>query len=208
MRAAILAAWAIALIGALPSVSAGPSANEMGPNIVGNGGFESGLAGWSTSGFQLQGFDFGIDSFAHTGSSSFQGGAIESLGLLSQSLATTAGTTYNIDLWLASDGFFENEFQVLWNGQVIYDRTDLFPQGFTQVVIDPMATGPVTALSFGFRDDSGFLHVDDISVRAVSAVPEPSAFALIAVGLATLGRANWKKRNRPTNDSPGAAGKA
>jgi hypothetical protein len=198
MKAAILAAWAIALTGAIPSVSAGPPANEAGPNIVVNGGFESGLAGWSTSGFQLQGFDFGIDSFAHTGNSSFQGGAIESLGFLSQSLATTAGTAYNIHLWLASDGFFENEFQVLWNGQVVYDSTDLFPQGFTQIVVDPIATGPVTSLSFGFRDDSGFLHVDDISVRAVSAVPEASTFALILVGLAALGRIDRRRIDRPT----------
>jgi hypothetical protein len=67
MRAAILAAWAVALTSALPSVSAGSPGVAVGPNIVVNGGFESGLAGWSTSGFQIQGFDFGIDSFAHTG---------------------------------------------------------------------------------------------------------------------------------------------
>jgi hypothetical protein len=205
MRVAIVAALAAVLAGALSTVSAGPLGNEVGPNLVSNPGFESGLTGWSTSGFQLLGFDFGIDSSsAHTGTNSFQGGAIESLGFLSQSLATVAGTTYNISLWLASDGFFENEFQVLWNGSLVYDRSDLFPQGFAQIVIDPMATGATSMLSFGFRDDSGFLHVDDISVRAVSAVPEPSALALIAVGVAALGRASRRKRDlAATDDSSG-----
>jgi flagellin len=196
MKIAIVAALATALAGAAASVSAGPAAAEVGPNLVNNGGFESGLLGWSASGFQLQGFDFGIDStMAHGGSNSFQGGAIESLGFLTQSLATAPGTSYNIDLWLASDGFLTNRFQVLWNGQVVYDRTDVFPQGFAQIVIDPLATGSTSTLSLGFRSDSGFLHVDDISVRAVAAVPEPSEVALLAVGLAVLARLTRRRRS-------------
>jgi hypothetical protein len=194
MKIVIVVALAGTLAGALPSVLAGPVGSEIGPNLVSNGGFESGLAGWSTSGFQLQDFDFGLDSVAHAGSSSFKGGAIDSLGFLSQSLTTVAGTAYNIDLWLASDGFFENEFRVLWNGQVVYDQTNIFPQGFTQLVIDPMATGTFSTLSFGFRDDSGFLHIDDVSVRAVAAVPEPSQVALIAAGLSFLAGAARRRR--------------
>jgi len=197
MKLAIVAALAAAFGALSGSVSAGPTGSEIGPNLVVNGGFEAGLTGWSSSGFQSQGFDYGVDaSFAHGGSNSFQGGAIESIGLLSQTLSTVAGTSYNIDLWLASDGFFENEFQVLWNGAVVFDRSNLFPQGFTQVVIDPMATGATTMLSFGFRDDSGFLHVDDISVRAVAAVPEPSELALLAFGLAVLARAARRNGTR------------
>ena len=177
-------------------MSAGPVGNEVGPNLVSNGGFELGLAGWSTSGFQLQDYDFGVDgSFAHAGSNSFKGGAIESLGFLSQGLTTVAGTAYNIDLWLASDGFFENEFRVLWNGQVVYDKTNIFPQGFAQIVIDPIASGAFSMLSFGFRDDSGFLHIDDVSVRAVAAIPEPSQLALIAVGLGFLAGAARRQRH-------------
>ena len=66
MKVVIVAAFAGALAGAVPSVSAGPVGNEVGPNLVSNGGFELGLAGWSTSGFQLQDYDFGVDgSFAH-----------------------------------------------------------------------------------------------------------------------------------------------
>jgi hypothetical protein len=196
MKAIRVAAIAAVLAGmTMADAFAGPAANEQGPNLVANGGFESNLTGWTTSGFTSLGFDFGIDSsFAHSGSNSFQGGAIESLGFLSQTLATVPGTSYNIDLWLASDGFFENELQVLWNGTVVFDRKDLFPQGFTQIVIDPVATGASTTLAFGFRDDSGFLHIDDVSVRAVSAVPEPSSLALLGIGIVAVARHRAKRR--------------
>jgi|KBSMisStandDraft_5_1062788.scaffolds.fasta_scaffold54411_3 PEP-CTERM motif len=190
MKAMRVTAVAAVLAGAAMTGSlAGPVANEQGPNLVANGGFESNLAGWSPSGFVALDYDYRIDStFANTGSRSFAGGAIDSLGFLSQTLATTPGTAYNIDFWLASDGFFENELQVLWNGVVVFDRKNLFPQGFAQVVIDPVATGPTSTLAFGFRNDSGLLHIDDVSVRAVSAVPEPSSLLLLGVGIAAIAR--------------------
>src|SRR5438552_3035571 len=85
--------------------SSRPAGNEQGPNLVTNGSFESNLTGWTASGFASLGFDYGIDSTtAHTGTNSFQGGALDSLGFLSQTVSSVAGTSYNIDLWLASDG--------------------------------------------------------------------------------------------------------
>jgi len=80
MKPAIVAALAVALGTVCGAASAGPTGNEIGPNLVANGGFESALTGWTASGFQLLGYDYGIDSsFAHGGSSSFQGGAIDSI---------------------------------------------------------------------------------------------------------------------------------
>jgi PEP-CTERM motif-containing protein len=204
MNAMRLTAMAAVLVGTTAAAVAGPAGAEQGPNLVTNGSFESNLTGWTASGFASLGFDYGIDTAsAHTGSKSFQGGAIDSLGLLTQTLATVPGTSYNVDLWLASDGFFENELQVLWNGAIVFDRKDLFPQGFTQIVIDPLATGTTTTLAFGFRDDSGFLHIDDVSVRAVSAVPEPSSVALLGLGLVTIARRLAKRQqSRGATGSP------
>src|SRR3954453_21942925 len=109
MKTARLAGVVALLVGAaLPTAFAGPIGSEVGPNLVTNGGFESNLSGWTASGFTGLDYDYGIDSVSHSGNNSFQGGAPDNLGFLSQTLATQAGTSYNIDLWLASDGFFEN----------------------------------------------------------------------------------------------------
>ena len=150
-------------------------------NIVVNGSFESGLAFWSPSNFLLQGFDYGIDSAAHSGSNAFFGGAIEGLGFLSQSLATTAGNTYDVDFWLASDGFLTNQFRVVVNGQTILSRDDILLQPYAAYHTTFMANGAVSQLQFGFRNDSGVLHLDDVSVAVV---PEPEISLMMAIGLA------------------------
>src|SRR4051812_23234553 len=86
------------------------TSNAVGPNLVTNPGFESGLTGWTTSGFFAQNFDYGIDSVAHSGTSAFYGGAIGGLGFLRQNIATVQGSEYTVGVWLLSDGFLPNEF--------------------------------------------------------------------------------------------------
>ena len=160
-------------------------------NLVANGSFESGLASWTTNGFLLQGFDYGIDNAAQSGSNAFYGGAIESLGFLNQTFATQAGQRYNVDFWLASDGFLPNRFQVLANGQLLLDLEDVLiqPYGARHTVFT--AIGPTTQLQFGFRSDSGLLHLDNVTVAAV---PEPETVALLALGLAAVAaRRRWLK---------------
>jgi hypothetical protein len=164
-------------------------------NIVVNGSFESGLASWSPSNFLLQGFDYGIDSAAHSGSSAFYGGAIEGLGLLSQSLATTAGNTYNVDFWLASDGFLPNQFRVVINGQTILSRDDILLQPYAAYHTTFVANSAVSQLQFGFRNDSGLLHLDDVSVAVV---PEPEISLMMAIGLGALAFARRRVRRRAT----------
>jgi hypothetical protein len=68
---------------------------------------------WTTNGFFAQGFDYGIDNLSQSGSNAFYGGAVQSLGFLNQTFATQAGQRYDVDFWLASDGFLPNRFQVL-----------------------------------------------------------------------------------------------
>ena len=152
-------------------------------NVIANGSFELGLASWSTSGFMLQGFDFGIDGAAQSGTSAFYGGAIESIGFLNQTFASSAGAVYNIDFWLASDGFLPNQFQVLANGQTLVNMQDVLIQPYRAVHTTFTATGSSTQLQFGFRNDSGILHLDNVSVTAV---PEPTTWLLVAAGLGAL----------------------
>jgi PEP-CTERM motif len=179
-----------------PVASAGPVTSEFGPNLVTNGSFENTSAiagsGWTISGaFISEGFDYFIDTSpadAEAGTHSFAGGAIGDLGFISQNIATTPGGRYNIHLWLADlSGFIDGtEIQVRWGGIPVYDATDILGFNYRQIVIDPIATGSSTALSIGLRDDSFFLNVDNISVRAV---PEPTTLALLLAGMGIAGLA-------------------
>ncbi|NUZ07761.1 PEP-CTERM sorting domain-containing protein [Piscinibacter koreensis] len=183
---------AITAATAVASAHAGPVANEFGPNLVVNGGFEAtpGIAssGWTVSGFLGEGIDHFIDgdsAHAHNGTRSFAGGAVGTFGSISQTLATTPGMNYNIHLWLANiSGFADGTgIEVRWNGNVVYSATDILGFGYREIVVDPLATSTSTILSIALQDDSFFLNVDDISVRLV---PEPAGLALAGMALAGL----------------------
>jgi hypothetical protein len=189
-----VAASAFLLGVGLPNAFAGPVSGERGPNLVVNGGFEASSTvptGWTTTGFG--GFD-SIDTnpaHAHSGTNSFSSGAVGAPGFISQTIATVAGTSYNIHLWLANFSGFagDTEIQILWGGNLVYDKTDILGFGYNEIVVDPLATGAATTLSIGLRDDSDFLNIDDVSVRAVA---EPASLALLMLGLAGIGVARRK----------------
>jgi hypothetical protein len=196
----LIGAVALAL-SAASTAWAGPVSHEFGPNLVTNGSFEASStvagSGFTTSGqFTSEGFDYFIDTDpadAHSGSNSFAGGAVGGLGFLTQTIATTAGTAYNIHFWIANfSGFADGTaLQVLWNGQQVYSATDILGSGYTEIVIDPLATSALTTLSFGLQDDSFFLNLDDISVRAV---PEPAELVLLLAGFAAA--ASMRRRRK------------
>jgi hypothetical protein len=145
--------------------------------IVTNGGFETGdFTGWTLSGnTDFVGVTTGI---AHTGDFAAFFGPDQSLGFLSQTLATTVGTTYELNFFLASDGQTPSDFLVTFGGTT-FEQVDLPAFPYVSESFTVAATASLTLLQFGFRDDNGFLNLDDVSV---SAVPEPGSLPLLCLG--------------------------
>jgi hypothetical protein len=155
--------------------------------IVTNGGFETGdFTGWTLSGnTDFVGVTTGI---AHTGDYAAYFGSDGSLGFLSQNLATTAGTSYELNFFLASDGQTPSEFDVTFGGAT-FSQNDLALSSYTSESFILTATGSSTLLQFGFRDDNGFLNLDDVSVNSV---PEPESLTLLCLGASVILAARLK----------------
>ena len=170
--------------------------NGVANNLVSNCGFETGdFTGWSgtTTTDLFSGVDngnpFAMGTTPYEGSFEAFLGSTGASATLSQTLATTAGDTYNIEFALLNDTTqlnpYTNSFSVMFNGATLFSETDVAADAYTLYSFTGTATGASTTLSFTSRNDQGDFDLDSVSAAAVSTAvsPEPSSFLLLGTGL-------------------------
>jgi len=185
--------------GAAASVLAIFFAGPAQANLITNPGFETGnFNGWALSGDTTF---TAVDNFSpHSGR--FGAGlgtdfpdprfpnTLPSTGSITQALATTGGVSYDIEFWL-NTAVRPNFLSVSFGGIVLDSLTDFTTSPMVQPN-DPnyklfsytaLASSASTDLVFTFRHDFWVWDLDDVSVEAATAVPEPGSLSLVAEGL-------------------------
>ena len=171
--------------------------NPARADLVTNGGFETGsFSGWTGTG--NTGFNGvqcpGPGATVHGGNCSAFFGPVGSTGGISQNLATTPGTQYRIDFFFLPDGGNPSSFSATFGGATLTSLTNpAASASFIELTFFATATAANTVLGFNFRDDPGFMFLDDVSVNAV---PLPAALPLFATGLGALGLLSWRRKKK------------
>lgn len=107
-------------------------------------------------------------------------GPVGSEGTLSQTLTTVAGENYTFAFYFASEGDDPSDFSAYCDGTQLLSLTNPDSgQAYNLYMYTVAATGTDT-IEFSFRDDPGWMALDDVSV---SNVPEPGTLGLLFLGL-------------------------
>ena len=170
-------------------------------NIVSNSGFETGdFTGWTQFGNYTDDGYTGVDgNNTHGGDFAAFFGPVGPLGGIEQILNTTAGAEYVVKFWLFNGGGSPTEFVFNWDGGVAeLDLVDSPAIGYTQFLYTLTASSSSTSLSFSFRQEPGYMDLDDVSVDdGVASVPEPASAALLGLGVAGLACVRRRKASLP-----------
>lgn len=177
----------------------------MAAELVTNGSFENGSAGWYSNNYSI----FQNAPYAHTGSWTSGTGCVgaactssyNSGSYVGQSLATTVGTAYTLSFWVLESGGPTSSMSIFWGGNLISAVTNpannTYPSGWVQYTYSGLvASSTATDLQIHGRQDPAGIYFDDISVSdgQTSAVPEPGTWLTMVLGFGALGAAMRRRR--------------
>jgi hypothetical protein len=174
--------------------------------LVWNGGFETGdFSFWTLSGDTSYAF---VDDGSLSGIAPYAGtydailGTSDATGYLSQALQTVPGERYTLSLWMNSpDKDMANQFFVVWNGNIVFNATNIPAIGWTNLQFSLLAPDTNTILELGFRNDNGYFDLDGISVVPTSAASNGALEVILTPTSAIISGAQWQIDNGMFQDS-------
>jgi hypothetical protein len=212
--------------GSTGSAEAVLSLYSVGPGgqLVKNGGFETGdFTGWSGDTNLIEVYR-GDPAIAYQGE---YGAVLYTYGTMAESiwqnLFTEPGASYLISLWL--DNLYEstNEFFVSWNGAVLFEETNVPPNGWTNLQLYVTANMTNSVLEIGFVNETGYFGLDDVMAFNISVAAAPiiinqpvnqlvpargsANFSVIASGATPL-TYQWWHDGAELTDGPNISGSA
>jgi hypothetical protein len=188
-----------ALASLLATTALAFAAPAVATNLVNNGSFETGdFSGWERIGDDMRFTDVTTDivgggptdGMYHARFGPFFASGIQ------QFIATTPGTVYRLEFDLANLGPPQNQFAFVFD-QPQEVQTNVAAYDYVHRSVDVTAVTTSTWLGFVFSQPNEYWVIDNISVTALPAVPEPSSAALLLLGAAALGL-RLKARRRGT----------
>ena len=175
-------------------------------NLVMNGSFESGdFSGWTTTPGGLTSLD-GVDiQSPQAGDYAAYFGNSSGVSVLSQTLATIAGSTYAVSFWLKNEADVNgasapNSFEFDWGGAAVMTVINASAFDYTKYELLLTATGSSTDLSFSFSQQPAFWDFDSVDVQSV---PEPASLALTGIGGALALLVSRRRRDSPAPEAHG-----
>jgi hypothetical protein len=190
--------WTSNVLGILVAATAAmaPTAGSA-LNLLSNGSFESGdFTGWSandpSNSTLVYVGPFGTISGAEDGNYYVASGSVGVDATLSQTFSDSVGQKYEVTGWVASDGGSPSHYSVGIDSNTFASANPASQIGWTEVSTTFIGTGSDT-LNIVSNNDQNYNYFDNFNV---SAVPEPSTWAMMLIGFSGLAIAGYRRTRR------------